>query len=38
MSAVKSITELMVLERDWETPSGSEGYFRRFAIARKKET
>ena len=32
-TATNAMTKIMSLEREWETPSGSEGYFRRFAIA-----
>lgn len=32
-SAINAIMDEMNLEQQWETPSGSEGYFRRFAIA-----
>ncbi len=35
-AAIKAMKAKMTLLREWETPSGSEGYFRRFAIARKK--
>ena len=33
--AISAMDDLMILEKEWETPSGSKGYFRSFAIARK---
>ena len=36
VSAIEAIREHMELVRDWETPSGSPGYLRHFAIASKK--
>ncbi|MDB9702495.1 hypothetical protein OAA86_00165 [Rhodospirillales bacterium] len=36
ISAIEAIKSRMELVRDWETPSGSPGYRRHFAIARKK--
>lgn len=35
-SAIGAMKDLMDIEKEWETPSGSEGFFRRFAIARKR--
>jgi hypothetical protein len=36
-SAVTAMKEILDLEREWETPSGSIEFNRRFAIARKKD-
>ncbi|TGN08004.1 hypothetical protein [Leptospira ilyithenensis] len=36
LEALDAIKENLELEKEWETPSGSEGFFRQFAIARKK--
>ena len=36
VSAMEAIEEHMELVRNWETPSGSAGYMRAFAIAKKK--
>ena len=35
--AITAMGDLLVLEKQWETPSGSEDWFRGFAIARKKD-